>query len=111
MKNKMRVRTQNLKRILSRWINFDDILDTPAPITVVPTKATYEPAPGVGTRDTWKAEIVDLKDLVHAIATGKAPAECVTPNMPYLNSAVRMTKENTNIPGVKAVKETTTVMR
>lgn len=87
------------------------IIDTPAPVVVAPVEPTFEPAPGIGTQTRWKAEVTDIKALCKAVSDGEVPEEYVLPNMPFLNSAVRMTKADTKIPGVKAVKETTTVMR
>ena len=54
----------------------------------------------------WKFEVVDLKALVLAVASGKAPLSYVEANMVTIGSAVRVTlKENFRCPGIRTWPE------
>lgn len=89
----------------------EKIIDTPVEVKVEPVKPAFIPSANVGTRETWKAEVIDINLLCQAVANGEAPILSVLANMPFLNTAVRAAKENFKIPGVKAVKETSIVTR
>ena len=65
-----------------------------------PTKAE-----GTSVRTYYSAEVVDLKALVVAVATGLASHSCIEANMVYLNGIARLEVEAMNIPGVRAIKE------
>jgi hypothetical protein len=71
-----------------------------API-VVP-KTMPKMAGGPVYREVWAAEIVDIKALCLAVATGKASTECVMGNTVALNRMAVALKGTLNIPGVKA---------
>jgi multidrug efflux pump subunit AcrA (membrane-fusion protein) len=71
-----------------------------API-VVP-KSVPKMAGGPVYREVWSAEIVDIKALCMAVATGKVSSECVTGNMVVLNRMAVALKGTMNIPGVKS---------
>jgi hypothetical protein len=77
-----------------------------APLNV-PTVAA--PVEKVGTsthtRATWTAEVVDLAELVKAVAKGKAPLECLEPATTFLNAQARAYKSKLSIAGVKPVKK------
>jgi DNA polymerase III alpha subunit (gram-positive type) len=75
------------------------------PIYVAPVvvpKTTPKMAGGPVYREVWAAEIIDIKALCLAVATGKASPECVMGNMPVLNKMAVALKKTMNIPGVKA---------
>lgn len=96
-----------------------EILDAPAPAPVyVPPVApipvvvpavvpTFRKAKGVSTSQRWSAQVMDIKALCRAVADGTASTECVQPNMTALNSMARAMKSTMNIPGVRAVADTT----
>lgn len=84
----------------------DLILDTPEPVAPVTVSESYAKVAGVSTRETWKAEVIDMRLLCQAIVEGKVPIEFISPNMPLLNSMARKSKADLEIPGVKAIKET-----
>lgn len=71
------------------------------PPVVVP-KSVPKMAGGPVYREIWSAEIIDIKALCLAVATGKASTECVIGNMPTLNRMAVALKGTMNIPGVKA---------
>jgi hypothetical protein len=86
-----------------------EILNTPVASTktIIP-QAKVE---GVFTRETWGAEVTDLRALCEAIAKGNASIESVLPNMPFLNDRARTYKDKLDIPGVKAIKKTSVTAR
>ncbi|MFA5323170.1 MAG: hypothetical protein WC373_10910 [Smithella sp.] len=69
---------------------------------VVVSKTVPKMAGGPVYREVWSAEIVDIKSLCMAVATGKASTECVTGNMVALNRMAVALKGTLNIPGVRA---------
>lgn len=58
--------------------------------------------PSVKYRDNWSAEVVDLKALANAVASGRAPLDCIVPNQTKLNQLARGMKDTLMIPGVVA---------
>lgn len=64
-------------------------------------------AKGVSTRTLWSAEVVDLKLLVDAVASGKAPITWLMANERALNDAAKSLKGDlgTFAPGVRAVEK------
>ena len=89
----------------------DEILDTPVVTPSVVAAPTYEKGNGVSTSVRWHAEVVDIKALCLAVAQGRASANLVQPNLPALNGMARAMKQTMNVPGVKAVSETTVAVR
>jgi hypothetical protein len=89
----------------------NNIIDIPKPITPVRAEPTFERSAGVSIRETWRAEVVDLRQLCEAIVAGKASVDAVAPNMPYLNGLARADKDRLSIPGVVAIKESSTSVR
>lgn len=65
--------------------------------TVEPEKPK---ADGIKTRKTYKARVVDKKELIRAVAEGKAFHGLLTVDMGLLNSMARNEKEELSIPGV-----------
>lgn len=80
----------------------------PTPVVVPTERAKVE---GVSSRELWRAEIVDLAALVRAAANNPAFVALLMPNMPALNALARATKTLMNVPGVKAVAETSLAVR
>jgi hypothetical protein len=75
------------------------------PIYVAPVvvpKTVPKMTGGPVYREVWAAEVIDIKALCLAVATGKASPECVMGNMPELNKMAVALKKTMNIPGVKA---------
>lgn len=70
----------------------------PPPLPMVLAKSD-----GISGRKAWFAEITDESALYLAVAEGKAPRNCLMPNMPVLNSLARAAKTTFNIPGVRAI--------
>ena len=71
------------------------------PPVVVP-KSVPKMAGGPVYREVWSADVVDIKALCMAVATGKASTECVSGNMVALNRMAVALKGTMNIPGVRA---------
>lgn len=69
----------------------------------VPVAAETPKAPaGVNYRTTYSAEVVDLFELVRAVAAGNVPIEAISANMTFLNQQARSLKTSLAYPGVKA---------
>jgi hypothetical protein len=81
------------------------------PVYVPPVKVVSEIPKSKDShiRETWSAEVVDLKLLVKAIAEGKAPLQAVAPDMTFLNGQARSYRGALNIPGVRAVSRKTQI--
>lgn len=62
-----------------------------------------EKADGVSFRTTYSAEVVNLLELVKAVAAGKIPVSYLTADMTALNGWARSTKGTDTIPGVRVV--------
>jgi hypothetical protein len=71
------------------------------PPVVVP-KSVPKMAGGPIHREVWSAEVVDIKALCMAVATGKASTECVIGNTVALNRMAVALKGTMNVPGVKS---------
>ena len=62
---------------------------------------------GINMRETWSAEVVNLEQLIRAIADKQVSISAVEANMTYLNGLARTQKSGMNIPGVKVVSKKT----
>lgn len=81
----------------------EEPIDTPA--VIAPTNTPK--VAGVSYRETWRAEVTDLKALCRAIADGAQPTALVTANTSALNGLARSLKGQGKVPGVKFVSEKT----
>jgi alanyl-tRNA synthetase len=59
---------------------------------------------GLRRHVTHKAEVVDFRLLVDAVAKGRLPLDLLEPAMPALNKVARQVGEAGEIPGVKIVR-------
>lgn len=60
---------------------------------------------GASIRETWSAEVMDLKALVRAVAAGLVPIQAVSANQVFLNQQARAMKRDLNYPGVRAISD------
>jgi hypothetical protein len=60
---------------------------------------------GITVRETWSAQVVNLMDLVKAVAAGRAPIQALQANTVFLNQQARSLKNAMNWPGVRAVSD------
>jgi len=60
---------------------------------------------------TWKAEVVDLLELVKAVADGKLPTTVLEPNMTALNDIAREKKDPGTINGIRFFEDVSTSVR
>jgi FKBP-type peptidyl-prolyl cis-trans isomerase len=92
-----------------------DVADTlkaqPLAVDYTPVKQPYSRPQGHSVRHNYRAEVVNLKMLIQAVARGDADLQCLQANMTYLNSKARQEKEQLSIPGVAPVKTLKTVVR
>lgn len=80
-----------------------------APVVVAPVRvAPLAKADGVSFRETWRAEVTDLIDLVKWCGTRPDMIPLLLqPNQTGLNQLARTQKQNMSIPGVRAVSDKT----
>ena len=75
-------------------------------VTVVPEVEAQAKVAGISGRVSYSAEVIDLLELVKAVAAGKAPIECVLADAKFLNAQARAFKKAGQLfPGVMAVAE------
>lgn len=74
----------------------------PAPVIIASEQKTK--VRGKVDRVTWRAEVVDLKKLVTAVAAGEVPVLAIQANQDYLNGRADSDREGFSIPGVEARK-------
>jgi hypothetical protein len=80
------------------------LLATPVPTpTVIATRTTPRVA-GISFRETWSANVVNVKALITYVAAHPECANYLTPNLTALNAAVRAQREGFRVPGVEAVR-------
>jgi predicted phage gp36 major capsid-like protein len=60
---------------------------------------------------TWKAEVVDLLELVKAVADGKLPTRVLDPNMTALNDIAREKRDPGTINGIRFFEDVSTSVR
>lgn len=87
------------ERMLSEPIATPPAAFTPSPIAVSEAPRLA----GVASRQNWTAEVVNLRELVAAVAAGKVPILALAPNEQWLRGQARLMKDQLNIPGVRAV--------
>jgi len=96
----------------------EEPLNAPPPtqVYIPPPKFVPPPPPpkpvsvaGETTRTTWKGELQDMKKLAAAVAAGVVPESVLELNQGMLNKLVAVSKDKTNIPGVRAYEDVTFV--
>lgn len=88
----------------------EEILDTPAPVApVLIPKA--DAVAGISTRETWKCEVTNIRELAAGILRGEVPITAIEPNMTVIGQAARAMKTEFKWPGVHTWKEQTIVGR
>lgn len=79
-----------------------------AAMVVAPIAQEERPAvAGVSRRETWRAEVTDLRALVRAIADGHVPLAAIEANQRFLNGQAKALRAELRYPGVRAVPERT----
>jgi membrane peptidoglycan carboxypeptidase len=71
-----------------------------APVIAAPVQKTA----GISTRSNWTAEVVDLMELVKAVAAGTHPLSLLQADTAKLTQMAKALKSELNIPGVRAVE-------
>jgi len=83
------------------------IIEQPRVAPSIAVKPAYVPVAGISTAKTYRAEVVDLKKLVKAVANGEASESFITANLTALNGVARSTRGTITIPGVRIVEDST----
>lgn len=77
-----------------------------AAMTVAPIAQQDRPlVAGISRRETWHAEVIDLRALVRGVADGHVPLAAVEANQTFLNGQARALRSELRYPGVRAVPE------
>jgi hypothetical protein len=79
-----------------------------APAKVAPTRGQEA---AVSVRKTWKAEVVDLKELALAVGEGRLPTHVLEPNMRALDDIARTIKDEGTINGIRFYQHVSTAVR
>lgn len=79
-----------------------------APVAVAPQAVEAPKAAGYTFVENWQWECVELKDLVEAVAAGKAPLAFLTTADSAITKVVKALKASTTIPGVRVYDKGTT---
>jgi len=87
------------------------VLDEPLPLPMPTVAPVYERAAGVATRETYAAEVFDLKVLCAEIGAGRQPVQYVSGNMVALNGVARAQRTAMSIPGVRLVSSSSVSVR
>ena len=77
------------------------IVDQPVMVATPPVVRAAPKVAGIAIRTTWHAEVVNLLELVRAVAAGKAPLALLLPNLPAINAQARSLKGEARIAGVR----------
>ena len=72
---------------------------------VPPVVAEKQVVMGAKFTAVWKAEVVDLKALIKAVAEGKVPLAALQVNLSFLGSQARTLKGEMNYPGVRVYED------
>jgi hypothetical protein len=86
------------------------VLDAPIVIEKVIIEAPAK-AQGVSYRDNYSAEVVNLMELVKAVAEGKAPLYYLEANLTSLNTWARNSKGSEAMPGIRVLNNPTQINR
>lgn len=77
-------------------------------VAMAPTNLPPPETPaGISYRTTYRAEVIDLGELLLAVLEGKVPPGAVVPDMRYINAAARSLKGGVHWPGVRWIAERT----
>lgn len=79
-----------------------------AAMTVAPIAQQDRPSvAGISRRETWHADVTDLRALVRGVADGHVPMAAIEANQTFLNQQARALRSELRYPGVRAVPERT----
>jgi hypothetical protein len=81
------------------------ILEQPVFVPVVAAPPPVAMPKGISGRKEYTVRVVDLRQLVKAVADGRVTPMAVEPNMKYLNGRARMDRAAFSIPGCELVEE------
>lgn len=87
------------------------ILEAPAEPIVVPPPAPTTSVAGISYSDTWKAECIDLRALVLAVAQGKASITLLQANTVGINAMAKAMKGEFKVDGIRVWPERTVSSR
>jgi hypothetical protein len=83
------------------------IIEQPMVTPAVRVAPTIQHVAGVSAAKTYRAEVINIRELCKAVAMGQCSEAYVTANMPALNGVARSTRGSIRIPGVRIVEDAT----
>lgn len=89
----------------------ESILSAPVVVAPVVAPPSVPKVKGLGFRDNWNAQIVDIKALLKAVLEGKVPYAAIKADESWLNAQAKQLKAEMNYPGVKVLKNNIPVSR
>ena len=87
------------------------VLEGPLYVAPVVIQSAYAKPKGSVSSSTYKAKLINLKELVDAIAAGKAPLQAIKFDEAWCNEEARHKKEAYSIPGTVLDKRESTGFR
>lgn len=83
-------------------------LEERASMTVAPIVQHEAPrVAGIARRENWRAEVVDLRALIVAVAEGRVPLAAVQANSSFLAGQARALRGELRYPGVRVMSDKT----
>ena len=89
----------------------EQVLEEPIFSPVVTQAVAPPKVAGQVNRVNYSARVVNFKELLKAVADGRAPVACVTVDESYINGLARLNKEGFSLPGCELVKTAATSFR
>lgn len=89
----------------------DAIASEPLRVEPVRVAPTYQRPAGIVSRETWSAKVWSIRELCKAVGDGRLPESYVSANMTALNARARADRHLLNIPGVRAISDTSVSAR
>lgn len=78
---------------------FDNLMSD---VTELNTNVVEMPkAEGISFKDNWKAEVIDINELIRAVVAGKAPPTLLKINETALSQVAKATKGTMQYPGIR----------
>ena len=81
------------------------VINEPVHVAPVELPKAMPKIPGFTIKTIWKAQVVDFRALVNAVAAGRAPIQALKADDVFLGQQARSLKQAMNIPGVKSYSE------
>lgn len=89
----------------------DAILEEQLPVAAAVATPTFQRAEGIFTRESWRGEVTNKMLLVKFVAANPHFLNLLDVNGPALNALAKAQRTLMNVPGARAVRETSVAAR